>query len=380
MKRLAVFLDGTYNDPGDNTNVWRLRSMLADQDNHGSSQLAYYDAGVGTHWYDKFRGGAVGSGIKKNIRDAYQWLVEKYDDGDEIYVFGFSRGAFSARSLTGMLAKCGLLIPGSPMTVLQVYNRYEQDDTKALYRLKGAFAQPDKFNAEDRWIAQYSRQVRVKFIGVWDTVGALNLKLKRNRHEKRGEYNSHFVRLSKFFDHAYQALAIDEHRKGYPISRWYNYIPEKAPDKKHVPPPIVEQRWFVGAHSNVGGGYGNDSLPQIPLEWIQSKAELADLKFRHKVQLSGDEYMGPVTDSYKQFLKGIYRLIKFGKRSYREIGTVRAEVTGGWIDLHYETIDGSVVEKWKADSSYRPENLVRWAQKNNLDPAQLSGTQNAHLS
>ena len=168
MKRLAVLLDGTYNEPDDNTNVWRLHSMLASQDPQGNAQLSYYDAGVGTHWYDKIRGGAVGVGIKKNIQQAYQWLVRNYDDGDEIYVFGFSRGAFTARSLTGMLAKCGLLIPGSPMPVLQVYKRYEQDDSIPLYRLNSSFVDRSKFSLEDKWMVSYSRQVRVKFIGVWD--------------------------------------------------------------------------------------------------------------------------------------------------------------------------------------------------------------------
>ena len=93
MKRLAVFLDGTWNDPGDNTNVWRLRSMLSRVDDHGVEQLAYYDTGVGTRWYDRVRGGAAGVGLSRNIREAYRWLVENYDDGDEIYIFGFSRDA-----------------------------------------------------------------------------------------------------------------------------------------------------------------------------------------------------------------------------------------------------------------------------------------------
>jgi len=375
MKRLAIFFDGTWNEPGDNTNVWRLRSMVSNQDTEGNAQLAFYDSGVGTHWYDRLRGGAAGTGLSQNIREAYQWLVEHYDDDDEIYVFGFSRGAFTARSLAGMIAKCGLLTPGSPMPVLQVYERYERDEAKALHRLPRT---PEKAaDLEDRWMIQFSRQIRVKFIGVWDTVGALDVKLFRSRHEKRGEHNKHFIRTSRFFDHACQAMAIDEHRKAYPISMWFDFVPEKAPDKKHQPPPLVEQRWFAGAHSNVGGGYRSDSLPQIPLRWIQERAEAADLRFRQTVQLLGDEHHAPVVDSYAKFLKGVYRAVKFGKRHHREVGKDREQVSNGWIEPHYETIDGSVFDKWRYDEEYRPENLKRWAEKNDLDPKDLTSAEDA---
>ena len=111
MKRLALFLDGTWNEPGDNTNVWRLRSMVAARDAAGIEQRVYYDTGVGTRWYDRLRGGLLGKGLSTNIREAYQWLVEHYDEDDEIYVFGFSRGAFTARSLAGMISKCGIVRP-----------------------------------------------------------------------------------------------------------------------------------------------------------------------------------------------------------------------------------------------------------------------------
>ena len=379
MKRLAVFLDGTWNEPGDNTNVWRLRSMLAAQDVQQNTQLSYYDAGVGTHWYDRFRGGAAGVGLSQNIREAYQWLIENYDDKDEIYVFGFSRGAFTARSLAGMIAKCGLLLPGSPMPVLQVYERYERDDAKPMHRLPKSLNNATDLSPEDRWMIQYSRQIRIRFIGVWDTVGALGVKLIPSRHEKRGEYNTHFVRLSKFFDYAYQALAIDEHRKPYPPSKWYHYIPEKVPDKVHVPPPEVEQRWFVGAHSNVGGGYRDDPLPQLPLQWIQQKAALAGLQFRNNIQLAGDEHLAKPVDSYAKFLKGTYRVIKFGRRSYRDIGTDREQVTGGWIEPALETIDGSVFDKWRADEQYRPKNLQDWASRIRVTPESLHGDQNARV-
>jgi len=105
-RRLALFLDGTWNDPTHNTNVWRLKSMLAPVDPAGREQLAYYDTGVGTRWHERLRGGVGGYGISENIRSAYRWLVENHLDGDRIYIFGFSRGAFTARSVVWRAAVC----------------------------------------------------------------------------------------------------------------------------------------------------------------------------------------------------------------------------------------------------------------------------------
>ncbi|TJW67132.1 MAG: DUF2235 domain-containing protein, partial [Mesorhizobium sp.] len=110
-KRLAVFLDGTWNSVSDNTNVWRLRALCSTKDTGNPAQLAYYDIGV-----NGVIGGAFGKGLLRNILDAYEWLVENYNDGDDIFVFGFSRGAFTARSLTGFITKCGLLRPGAPLS------------------------------------------------------------------------------------------------------------------------------------------------------------------------------------------------------------------------------------------------------------------------
>lgn len=377
MRRLAVFLDGTWNDPGDNTNVWRLRSMLSRTDDHGVEQLPYYDMGVGTKWYNKLRGGATGAGLSKNIREAYQWLVENYDDGDEIYVFGFSRGAFTARSLAGMISKCGLLLPGSPMPVSQVYERYWRKDARAIYRLPKSVDGDSDLPLEDKWIVTYSQRVRIKFIGVWDTVGALGVNVIPTRSEARGEFERHFVRLSRSYDNAYQAMALDEHRKAYPVSRWYRFIPQAAPDKPHNAPPDVEQRWFIGAHSNVGGGYRDDSLSQIPLAWLQKKAHAVGLQFRYTLKLTGHEYSGKPTDSYSKFMKGLYKAIKFGRRFYRDVGLDKIEVNKGWIVPQYETIDASVFKKWADDDDYRPKNIVDWADRLNVDPVTISTTQDA---
>jgi uncharacterized protein (DUF2235 family) len=109
-RKLAVFLDGTWDRAFGNTNVWRLKSLCAPR----PDQLVFYSEGVGTSLADRLRGGVFGYGIDDQLTLAYQWLVENYHDGDELFVFGFSRGAFAARSLSGLISRCGLLKLGAP--------------------------------------------------------------------------------------------------------------------------------------------------------------------------------------------------------------------------------------------------------------------------
>lgn len=379
-KKIALFLDGTWNEPGDNTNVWRLKLMLARQTQGGVNQISYYDTGVGTKWYDRVSGGALGIGLSKNIREAYQWLMEHYSTDDEVYIFGFSRGAYTARSLAGMIARCGLLKPGAPLTVLQVFNRYKQDtDAQPLYTLQ--YEQrggKTDFDLEERWLLEYSERIPIKMIGVWDTVGALGIP---GNLPFIGRKQFYFLntRLSNIYEHAYHALALDENRKPYRPTLWTKYlakidgsdeIEEQNPKRYQN----IEQRWFIGAHSNVGGGYQNDPLAQIPLAWIQQRAEGAGLEFRSKIVLQGDEYRAAITDSYSKFLKGGYKLIRFGRRFFRELGFVRSEKARGYVDTVNETIDESVLKRYQEDMNYRPDSLLTWASRHDQNLNQLSGT------
>ena len=130
-KRLAVFLDGTTDKSESNTNVWRARSLCAAKGKDGLEQIIYYAAGVGTQLGEIARGEVFGYGIDEQVVDAYGWLVQNYEAGDEIFVFGFSRGAFAARSLSGYVSRCGLIRPGSPLGVKQLYDRYKKGNHAA---------------------------------------------------------------------------------------------------------------------------------------------------------------------------------------------------------------------------------------------------------
>lgn len=380
-KNLAIFLDGTWNDPTSNTNVWRLKTLVARAAADGAEQMMYYDTGVGVSKWQTLRGGIGGYGLSQNIRQAYQWLVENHEDGDRIFIFGFSRGAFTARSLAGVIKKCGLLRPGSLLTVKDVFSRYERmkddDSVRAINRYR---LDDPNLTDEDRWLKQYSRRVPIRYLGIWDTVGTLGIPFGNIPGISRKRFTFHDQYLSKTYERGRQALAMDENRKAYNAGLWTHYVPvgndgEPIEERwaRHEYPNF-EQRWFIGAHANVGGGYPQDRLAQVPLRWIQEGAEDAGLAFRSQVPLSGREHLdGEVVDSYKRFLKGIYRAIKFGKRFWRDIGLpprdFEDDTRKAKLEIVNESIDASVIERWRANADYRPENLTAWAKENGVDLA-----------
>ena len=175
-KRLAVFLDGTTDKSDGNTNVWRARSLCAAKGlgDEALEQKIYYAAGVGTQLGEIVRGDVFGYGIDDQVLDAYGWLVENYEDNDEIFVFGFSRGAYAARSLSGYISRCGLIRPGSPLGVKQLYARYAKgDQVLTLNKLLEPSADRNNFTLEERWMVRDCAPTPIKFTGVWDTVGSV---------------------------------------------------------------------------------------------------------------------------------------------------------------------------------------------------------------
>jgi uncharacterized protein (DUF2235 family) len=371
-KRVAIFLDGTWNTLTDNTNVWRLRALCATKSADGADQCVYYNSGLGTKVGEKVSGGVLGYGIDDAVIDAYEWLIEHHNQDDEIFVFGFSRGAYTARSLSGLIGKFGLLLPGAPISISQLYSRYRLGGQAKTIRtlLEEREGGQTNFNLEERWLLKYSQPIDIEFIGVWDTVGAL-------RKSELQFLNTGLRKSNKF---AFHALAIDEHRARFAPTLWTKDTP-KITDPTAAPPRTlaqVEQRWFAGAHANVGGGYANDLLAQLPLKWIMEKAALRGLAFRGSVDIDGDVITSPVCDSYGPFLYGLYRLYTLGKRFFREIGQTPIVELSSTRETINETIDVSVFQRWANDETYRPENLDDWATKHSLDPAKIITSVLAH--
>ncbi|MGH3906233.1 MAG: phospholipase effector Tle1 domain-containing protein [Pseudonocardiaceae bacterium] len=177
MRHLVVCCDGTWNTPEEEaaTNVYRLHNALADTADDGTEQLRYYDHGVGTEGglADYVLGGAAGAGLSRNVLDAYYWLTTTYQPGDRIALFGFSRGAYTGRSLAGMIATCGLLDTTSLNDAMvwnqidRVYHRRYQRGDRASPRWRHGL----RFSYDP----EHADQIPVHFIGVWDTVGSLGI-------------------------------------------------------------------------------------------------------------------------------------------------------------------------------------------------------------
>lgn len=379
-KRLAMFFDGTWNEPPDHTNVRRLRLMLAERGADGIEQRAFYDPGVGTRWYDRLTGGMFGAGLTVNVRNGYRWLTENYDPGDEIYIFGFSRGAFTARSLAGLIARCGLPAPNSPLSFAQLFERYQRGDAaRPIYELLTLKDQPDQMDLEERDILAtcYYRRNLIRMVGVWDTVGSIGVPFGNIKGISRRTLRFHNTRLSHAVEHSYQAMAIDECRRPYWVVLWTEFFPDvpvTAPPDAEARPDnrYVEQRWFTGAHANVGGGYRSDLLPDRPLAWLQSKAHARGLALRSSIAPGDEDLDSLPTDSYAQFLHGIWRILTFGCRFTRWImadPVRKATAAGaiGWVQTVNERIDASVFDRCMRLAAYRPRGLKEWAARRNLD-------------
>lgn len=368
LKRLALFLDGTWNTTNDNTNVWRLKSLCT----QSAAQKVYYSAGVGTQKGEKVTGGAFGIGINEEVIAAYEWLSENYEQDAKIFIFGFSRGAFTARSLAGFVAKCGLLKPGSPVSMTQLYDRYRKGTATSILTLQHA---QQGLSLEDRWLKKYSLPIPVWFQGVWDTVGTLGVPLPCVPHVSRHDFDFLETDLHISQTHAYHALAIDEHREAFKPTLWSKVTPTAAGAAAGPGPrdfAHVEQRWFVGAHANVGGGYPNDLIAQAPLKWLMGKSAQHELEFKTTVDLDEGVNTCPVRDSLAEMAHGIYEVLTFGKHYYRPIGEDPKETGSGTVSVINESIDASVFVRWKAISTYRPRNLQEWADRLKVDVGTLS--------
>ncbi|WP_373187771.1 DUF2235 domain-containing protein [Halopseudomonas sp.] len=339
-QRLILLFDGTWNDPEDQTNVYRITRRIQDCDG-ATRQHFFYDPGVGTSKLQRFSGGVFGYGLSTNLLEGYEWLARRYREGEEIWIFGFSRGAYTARSLVGLIRKCGLLHIVTPCLLEKAESIYRNDDLAPDSEVCRAFRKT------------YSRTPRIHFIGVWDTVGALGVP--GTVISERGKYAWHDTELSSIVDRAYHAVALDEHRATYDVPLWTSEDGRQKPSNLEV-----EQRWFIGAHANVGGGYGSaDLLPDISLQWMMGKAEKAGLKLE-PFTAAGDAWKTEPRDSFKEFLRGAYAWFQ-GLRSDEGDGRFSRRYSSGLNGLPAVNIsvDESVWKRWRdAQLDYRPRTLT----------------------
>lgn len=317
-RRIAICLDGTWNVRDDTTNIWRIFALIPNVGPDGVEQLSYYDQGVGTSWYDRLTGGALGTGMYRNVRQAYNWLCERYRPDDEIYLFGFSRGAATALSLANLVDRCGIVGANS---------RHSFEDSYRLYAKPGFGRQT--------WA---SRQIRARgadtgcrpivYLGLFDTVASLYLK-------RWNDEAIHILTLPESARRVAHAIALDENRAMFQSVEF-----AAAPVDG-----ILEEHWFAGAHANIGGGYRYDALAVPPLSMIMRAAGKEGLAFRDIPEASTEEVMRAMErDSHAEFAGGWLPLIPATRRPRKLNRNARGNAT--------EVVDESVIERCRRYRNY----------------------------
>lgn len=333
-KHIVLLSDGTGNSASAlfKTNVWRLYQML---DLSGPDapvtpeQIAYYDDGVGTSSFKPLAmiGGAFGWGLKRNVIDLYTFLCRNYESGDEIYCFGFSRGAFTIRVLTGLIENQGLVHAGTEAELRRLatdaFRAYRADPdvgyttTLGLEKpgraLRGCMIQAMRSMKGLKACEPSEEAARpsITFLGLWDTVAAYGLPIDELTRAWSAVFPLSTLnrQLCQNVKRACHALALDDERNTFHPVLWNE---EGLPaDKYHIQDETLSQVWFAGMHANVGGGYPDDALAYVSLDWIMGEAEHAGLRFkageRDRVKTAVDS-CGKLYDS-RRGLGGTYRYL-----------------------------------------------------------------------
>jgi len=321
-KRIAFCADGTWDNADKRTNVYKLYKALK----VGADQMPFYDDGVGADgnpvW--KLLGGAFGTGLWKKIKEGYTKIAHVYEAGDPLFLFGFSRGAFTARSIAGMIAACGLPTKNfSDDLVDTAFNAYRDKNNRQslLQNLKDCDMYPAK----------------ITMVGVWDTVGSLGIPSAIGAIDPIA-YGFLDTGLNPAVLNAFHALAIDERRAEFPPTLWTS---------QPAPGQTLEHVWFCGVHSDIGGGEPDDlpgttALSDITLSWMMSKAGALGLQIDQAMQAL---YAIPLDAKYSldtlhtswNMLCGFPRVRSIDKNA---------------------VIANSVLLRCQHDSSYRPSNLT----------------------
>lgn len=253
-KNIVIFSDGTGQEGGKgaNTNIYKLFNMIEDRT---SQQISFYDRGLGTGWR-KMSGNIGGAGISKNIKECYAFIFENYEAGDQIYLLGFSRGAATVRSLSCFIHYFGIMPKSRPDLIDNAYKIYRIEDESERKRRAKEFVS-----------SHHTMWTRIRFLCCFDTVAALGLPIKPIDvliNKLPGfKHAFHNFKLSETVENAYHALAIDDERETFHPILW---------DPEILSYQTVRQVWFCGMHTDVGGGYNEQELSDIPLVWMKDMA------------------------------------------------------------------------------------------------------------
>jgi len=326
VRNLLLAFDGTwqntdsdFSDGDQNSHVVQIVQALQDSVTE-TPQLVRYLPGVGTSAWQQIRGGIFGWGLSDKIADAYLWLMEHYQDGDRIFLVGYSRGAFAARSLSGLIDRLGLLRLEYLEKFESCYQLYRRGTRREQNRFKSHFATP----------------IQIEAIAVWDTVGSLGIPLGSFKQLNRHLWGFHDTRLASNVKRGFHALAIDEHRADFIPTLW---------SPKLETHQSIEQRWFAGSHGDIGGGI-DSTLSSHSFQWIRDSLTHSGLHLDTETRRTQSVNVDLPNDSFDQFLGGLYDW--FTDRHWRPIAT---------HPNRFESIDPSVFELLN-NANYRPKNRV----------------------
>jgi uncharacterized protein (DUF2235 family) len=352
MKKIIVCCDGTWNKPDTyekgvliKTNVQRIYEAIGDES--GDKQVKFYDPGVGTGFSlkDRVFGGGFGRGIDRNIQDAYKFLMWNYEQGDQIYLYGFSRGAYTVRSLAGFVRNSGILKPE--------YLQYV-DEAYSLYRDRTSMTHPDSDTMKGfRRTYAIEEETNIYFIGIWDTVGALGIPASSlNWYNTR--YHFHDVKLSSKVKYAYHALSVDEQRKIFEPSLWEVSESQDAKENDQK----CEQVWFSGVHSNVGGGYADTGLSDIALQWMINKSRETGLTF---IPSELDKIKANSCGELVNSATGLFKILpKISRQINKGIVQKKDPATGKLTEVKVKTNESvhyTCFERCHKNEAYRPPNF-----------------------
>ncbi len=342
MANIVICADGTWNRPEEDlekdfpTNVLKLSRAINPSAN-GVKQHVFYDWGLGSY-HNNLSAGATGRGIHKNILDGYRYIVQNYNTDDKIFLFGFSRGAYTVRALCGLINNCGIL---------------KRPDARLISEAWRIYKNPLPKNHPNGAAANIFRNthchipIKVHFVGVWDTVGALGIPFSiMGLFEKHDEFYD--TKMGANVSIARHALAIDEQREDFEPTIWN---PNSGVDLKQI--------WFAGVHSDIGGSYPPDKKTGIrtadtPLAWMLDEARTAGLEIEPHIKDS-------LTDGT------IGKLHKSRNHVYRFKSPLHRPLT---IENKPTKIHPSVKSRYLADSKYRPPQLKKLVEQfgwDNLD-------------
>ncbi|MCM2344125.1 MAG: DUF2235 domain-containing protein [Alphaproteobacteria bacterium] len=377
ITRRVICCDGTWQgrDSEHPTNVRKLADMIAERDDHGISQIVYYDDGVGTH-----KGGiataaynvaaaAFGWGLNDKIKTSYKKLSEAFNPGDEIYLIGFSRGAYTARSLGGLIRKCGL--PESARLTDQVLEQameiYRKEDatpdTAEALRFRAAVAPHMVVNENERaWRQMHmpetepeqAHPLRIKFLGVMDTVGALGIPeggkldfLKFWNHK----YQFHNTAASALYENIMHIVALNERRTTFPPTLFDNLdkLNREAGRQSDDPAAPYREVWSPGNHGSVGGGGDIVGLSNAALLMMVESMQRAGLAFNKAAVAQAAtqiNVMAPLDNASKKgVFSGVARLLVTHKD--------REGPREPW------NLSDPAIERWRCDQSFRIDPVLR---------------------